>query len=202
MKTAAVASEEAVSHEHAKKNHRHILVVDRGFQYRYSLLLVGAGALIGLLCGGLMLLAHQQALADIELTPELQAELASRRVGLYFLLVAVSVLIPLGLGLVGLLVTHRIAGPVYAMSRYMSELAQGHYPTMRPLRKGDELNEMFELFHRAVDFMKAREVEEAFKLEEAILALKPHAQSTEAKAALEGLQRIHDRKREATSRNS
>ena len=69
------------------------------------------------------------------------------------------------LGLLGILITHRIAGPVLVLSRYAEAISQGTYPPMRPLRKNDELKEYFEVFRRAVDRLKAKESAEIAELE-------------------------------------
>jgi HAMP domain-containing protein len=69
------------------------------------------------------------------------------------------------LGLLGILITHRIAGPVLVLSRYAEALAQGTYPPMRALRKNDELQEYFELFRLAVERLKAKETAELAELE-------------------------------------
>lgn len=43
--------------------------------------------------------------------------------------------------------THKIAGPVYVMTRYMKEIADGKIPQhFRPLRKSDQLKEFYEVF--------------------------------------------------------
>lgn len=43
--------------------------------------------------------------------------------------------------------THKIAGPVYVMTRYMKEIAEGKIPQhFRPLRKSDQLKEFYEVF--------------------------------------------------------
>src|SRR5712664_2103164 len=39
------------------------------------------------------------------------------------------------LGLIGILITHRVAGPLYVMFSYVNTLAEGRYPTFRSLRR-------------------------------------------------------------------
>jgi signal peptidase II len=43
---------------------------------------------------------------------------------------------------VGVLVTHRIAGPVYRFERYLEQVARGEAPDDCRLRQGDELQEL------------------------------------------------------------
>jgi len=54
-----------------------------------------------------------------------------------------------------ILKTHRIAGPVYVMSGYMREMVAGKLPAfMRPLRKHDDLKNLYSLFGEVVDTLK------------------------------------------------
>lgn len=45
-----------------------------------------------------------------------------------------------------LLLTHRMAGPVYKMGLYFDKMANGRLQSIWPLRKGDLLNDYFETF--------------------------------------------------------
>ena len=40
--------------------------------------------------------------------------------------------------------THRIAGPVHVITKYIKEMADGKTPTFRPLRDKDELQELYD----------------------------------------------------------
>jgi signal transduction histidine kinase len=101
------------------------------------------------------------------------------------------------LALFGLVLTHRVAGPVYVMSLYIATLAAGRYPRMRPLRKKDELRGFFDRFSEAVDRIREREAEEARLLAEVIETLRPLATTQDAQAALSILGSIRARKRQA-----
>src|SRR5262249_16170096 len=100
------------------------------------------------------------------------------------------------LALLGLFFTHRIAGPVYAMTRYATALAEGHYPALRSLRQKDELRDFFDLFRKSIEFWRARDIEDAFRIEEAMWKLSPVASTAESKAGLAELETLHPRKRE------
>jgi hypothetical protein len=52
--------------------------------------------------------------------------------------------------------THRIAGPVYVMSRYIKDIIKGEYPVMRKIRKKDELQEFYAQFSSMVDVLRER----------------------------------------------
>ena len=57
------------------------------------------------------------------------------------------VLLPV-VGLVGILATHRWAGPLYRFQRFLEELAEGGRPGDIRLRDGDELSGFAELLNR------------------------------------------------------
>ena len=69
------------------------------------------------------------------------------------------VLAPLFL-IFGILVTFRIAGPVYRMELYLKELAAGGYSGPCSIRKGDELQELCEVLNQAVGRLRVSESEE------------------------------------------
>jgi hypothetical protein len=112
----------------------------------------------------------------------------------------VSVLMAGALALFGVLVTHRVAGPVYVMSHYIGVLAKGRYPIMRQLRKSDELRDFFHRFQDALETLRSRETAEAVDLEEAVSLLRPLATTPECVAAIERLSKMAERKRDATDR--
>lgn len=49
--------------------------------------------------------------------------------------------------------THRISGPVFVMMRYLKEIQNGNFPKTRPLRKKDELKELYTEMQKAVDYL-------------------------------------------------
>jgi len=176
-----------------------MFVVDRSFQVRYAALLGAIGAICAGLSGGAMYLLHQSIRDDLAVPEHIRLELTSRYEWVGWALIGIVVLTAATLGLFGLLLTHRIAGPVYAMTRYAAALAQGHYPPLRSLRQKDELKDFFDLFRKTIEFLRARDVEDAFRIEEAIVKLSPVASTAESQAGLAELRKLHDRKREAAN---
>jgi signal peptidase II len=69
------------------------------------------------------------------------------------LLITVVVLVPVMIG-VGILVTHRVAGPVYRFEKYLSEIARGEDVGPCVLRDGDELQELCDRLNEAVVALK------------------------------------------------
>lgn len=52
--------------------------------------------------------------------------------------------------------THRISGPVYVISNFMKDIIEGRDPKLRPLRKGDELKDFYDLFQDMVKTIRSR----------------------------------------------
>ena len=169
-------------------------LVDTGFQVRYMLRLAALGGGGVLLVGVLTYRAHKAAV-DSGASPLALA--AGGETMLW--LTGLGALAMAGLmALMGLVLTHRVAGPVYVMSLYIATLAAGRYPRMRPLRKKDELRGFFDRFSEAVDRIREREAEEARLLAEIIETLEPLATTQETQAALSILGSLRARKRQAT----
>ena len=150
---------------------RRTFLVDRSFQLKYSFILGAIGVLIGVICAVTMYLVQRRLLSDISLPPALIEELTSINRQVTWVVMIIALLCGVVLGLFGLLITHRIAGPIYALTQFVAALALGRYPLVRPIRKSDELKDFFELFRRSVESLRAREVEEIFRIEELILEL-------------------------------
>ncbi|WP_257463453.1 signal protein [Archangium lipolyticum] len=167
-------------------------LLDAGFQLRYILRLAALGGGGVLLVGVLAYRAHMSLLRN----PTPMAVVTSGETLLW--LTGLGALGVAGvLALFGLVLTHRVAGPVYVMSLYIATLAAGRYPRMRPLRQKDELRGFFDRFSEAVDRIREREAEEARLLSEVIDTLGPLATTQDAQAALSILGSIRARKRQA-----
>ena len=164
---------------------RRTYLLDREFQLKYILLLSSLGA------GGMLvlgLLAHRVHATE---------EAAQAGTTLLWLTGLGVVGLAVTLGLFGLVLTHRVAGPVHVMSLYMAALAAGRYPRLRPLRKKDELRSFFDRFGEAVERIRQREAEEAHAIAEGMEAFCPLASTEQAREALRTLESLHGRKRQA-----
>ena len=171
---------------------RRMVLLDRSFQLRYAFLLATLGAAAIALFGALAYQVHM-GVAPADGPPEV----SSAGQTLLWLTVLGALGTAAVLGLFGLLLTHRVAGPVHVMGLYMAALAAGRYPRLRPLRKRDELRSFFERFREAVDRIRTREADEARAIARVLEALRPTALSPEAREALATLEALHARKRQA-----
>jgi len=103
-------------------------------------------------------LAHQQQVLSLTLTT------------------ALSLLVVL-IGLAGIVVTHKVAGPIHKMKRQIRAVGAGKLQVPARLRKGDDLVEFFGAFESMVLNLRSRQKEEIDKLERAIEALEPKAEA-------------------------
>jgi methyl-accepting chemotaxis protein len=170
----------------AAAHHRRTYLVDPGFQLRYAALLAGAGAVLALLCGLWLHQAHLQATELLPLDAEARALVERTDLELMGALVGITALMALALGVLGVLITHRVAGPVLVLGRYLQAFAAGRYPRVRALRRGDELQRLFGAFADGVEALRDRERAHADLLDEAaarVRAALPAAPDLAATAA-------------------
>jgi hypothetical protein len=151
---------------------RRVYLVDRGFQLKYALLMAGAGALVAIIFGLWLHQAHAQAIEIAGLDPALREELARGDRQLLVAFAGIAALLALALGLLGVVMTHRVAGPVSVMGHYVSVLARGAFPRMRTLRKTDELRSFFQVFIDAVEQLRGRERRHVELLEGTVARMK------------------------------
>jgi len=90
-----------------------------------------------------------------------------QRTLLVMLTSALSLLVIL-IGLAGIVVTHKVAGPIYKMKRQIKDVGHGKLRVPIPLRKGDDLVDLFEAFEFMVVSLRERQKEEILKLETAL----------------------------------
>ena len=145
---------------------RRQVLVDRRFQLKYAVGLALGGASLCAAFGGAVWLALHQARET--LGPESQATLQGTETTVLVLTAFMALVMGLVLSLVGLLVTHRVAGPMRVLRTQLRRLAEGVYPRWRPLRSHDELRDVFAEFHATVDALRRREHEEIGALESAL----------------------------------
>lgn len=93
--------------------------------------------------------------------------LADQQRTMLTMLVVVLTLLVLGVGLAGIIVTHKVAGPIFKMTRQLEQLGEGRWTVPAPLRKGDELVSFFGAFRATVKRLRARREQELDRLDEA-----------------------------------
>jgi nitrogen fixation/metabolism regulation signal transduction histidine kinase len=106
----------------------------------------------------------QRLLAEAEL-------LAHKQQTLMTVLVAGLSLLVLFIGVLGILITHKVAGPIYKMKRQLREVGEGVLRRPSKLRKGDELVHFFEAFEDMIDRLRQRQKYEVAQVDDVIASL-------------------------------
>lgn len=173
-------------------------LVDRGFQLKYALLMAAAGLVVAAVFGLWLHQVHAQATALLSPDPEVRALVEKSDRLLLAAFAGIALLLAAALGLLGVVITHRVAGPVFVMGHYLSVLAEGRFPRMRTLRRSDELKAFFRTFIQSVELMKVREARHAMVLEDAVARMRAAAtRAPELAPAMEALAAAARTRREA-----
>ncbi|MRG93266.1 HAMP domain-containing protein [Polyangium spumosum] len=77
----------------------------------------------------------------------------------------------------GIVVTHKIAGPVFKMKRMFSRVGEGHLALHERLRKGDEMQDFFESFDQMLGNLRAQKQREIAQIDEVITRMEADASS-------------------------
>ncbi len=136
-----------------KQNRRRKYFVNPAFQWKYTLTIaITVFVATSAASSVLYTVLHQQARMRVMQPNSYTTDVASV---VLLSALAFSAVTAGALGLWCVIATHRICGPVFVLQRYMSELAEGHLPNLRPLRKKDEFKELYATCSRAVESLKA-----------------------------------------------
>jgi hypothetical protein len=92
------------------------------------------------------------------------------RMRILWVLISTSVLLALGLGLYGIKMTHRVAGPLFKITLYFGKMRDGRFDKVYGLRKGDQLGDFYEHFKTAHAGVVAREREDIAQIKKVIAA--------------------------------
>ena len=122
-------------------------LVNSGLQLR----LIGAfGGLAAMACMFQVYLVHSTLMPVISASDGPPAELYG--VLISNVVLTFAVLFPLML-VVGILITHRVAGPIYRFEQHLGAIARGENPGVCRIRKGDELQSLCTAINAAMPAM-------------------------------------------------
>ena len=183
-----------------RRRRRLIPVVDLRFQLKYAGLVAAVGVACSSVCGLLLLESHRENTSLLSLGASSVVVEEAQRGDQIFMIYLILGIFLTGLLLfgVGILITHRMAGPLFLTQRYLTLLAQGTHPDMRPIRARDEYRGFYEAVCRACDAMAARDRKYLRELED-VLATIPEERSDQAEnendKARERLETLRDQLR-------
>jgi nitrogen fixation/metabolism regulation signal transduction histidine kinase len=126
-------------------------------------------------------LKAQQALLEKQAgeLKQQSAAIQGQQRNMFVTLTSALALLVVLIGFAGIMVTHKVAGPIFKMKRQIREVGEGHLRIPNKLRKGDELVDFFEAFETMVINLRSRQQGEIDKLDQAIKALEPKAEPGE-----------------------
>jgi nitrogen fixation/metabolism regulation signal transduction histidine kinase len=90
-------------------------------------------------------------------------------------------------GIAGIIFTHKVAGPIFKMKRLLREVGEGKLVLQGRLRKGDELQDFFEVFATMVEKLRERQAGEIATLDGVIADAKKNEADGAVVARLESL---------------
>jgi hypothetical protein len=120
-----------------------------------------------------------------KLISDQQASLIRGQQKMLLSLVGGLTLMVLCIGVLGILFTHRVAGPVFKMKRLLKMVGDGRLHIAESLRKGDELQSFFDTFTAMVASLREREKVKLEAVDKALQALDGNDLDA-ARAALTG----------------
>jgi len=126
----------------------------------------------------------EKNLADVRAK---EVEIASDRKRIQLLLVGSGVALVVLLTLMGVIITHRIVGPVHKMKRLLRRVSTGRLVIEERLRRGDELEDLFDTFLQMTYSLRAMQTARLATLDG---ALRNAEASGSPEAVLEGLRAL------------
>jgi methyl-accepting chemotaxis protein len=178
----------------SSRHHRKLAnyLLDKNLQLRYVLLVTVLSATIAGALGYMIYDQRRTASASIErdlqvLTSadashrEFQDEVASGLLSDDQALVYKMVVVGFGLVIILsaylVIMTHKVAGPLYKVSMYFERMAQGRLGAVTPLRRGDMLQDFFADFKHMHEALRARAQADVEVMAQAAAALREPARA-------------------------
>lgn len=116
-----------------------------------------------------------------------QTAIGKQRTQLLITLSASLTLLIVMLGLAGIVITHKIVGPVFKMKRLIRELGDGKLVVPGRLRAGDELVDLFDAFATMVEKLRVKQEKEIDLLDACIAQARASNADEQTLSKLDGL---------------
>jgi len=121
--------------------------------------------------------------ADLE---KQAAKFAAQQQALLVGLVLALVVLVVCIGFAGIVVTHKVSGPVFKMQRMFGQVGDGHFSVRERLRKGDEMQTFFEAFEKMLGRLRDIQGQDMQSIDKAIASI----ESNGSKDAVETLTKL------------
>lgn len=144
-------------HEHKRKVRNYL--VNPRFQFKFTVYFIVSGvAVVGILVALIYnkLKMAQDMLASPQASPlALQAQLNTVMFDITTITIVTFVLFTLVSFIYAIIISHRIAGPVVAICKYIDDIKAGDYDTDRTLRQYDELKPIMDKLNDLATSLKS-----------------------------------------------
>ncbi len=104
---------------------------------------------------------------DNQLAQELARQFAHSDRILMLILIAFGFVLSIVMAVYGIMLTHKVAGPLYKITNHLDKMRDGKLGIVYNLRKGDQLVDFFEHFKGAHDALRTRTEEDIALLDKA-----------------------------------
>ncbi|HZS40208.1 MAG TPA: hypothetical protein VFF06_25430 [Polyangia bacterium] len=164
--------------KHQRKVRNYLL--NLRYQLKYTLTIVGISLVLTGGLGWMVMSKAREASRVVQVqamdpTNELAQQLATQFEHndkiMLVVLIGFAVLLCGVLTVYGIIITHKVAGPLYKVTLYLDKIRDGRLGVVYNLRKGDELVDFFEHFKNAHDKLRERTQADIALLDKAIAAL-------------------------------
>jgi K+-sensing histidine kinase KdpD len=158
--------------EHRPQIRRRVFLIDRHFQLKWTLLIVMVGVVISSGLGSLVVWVTRENTELLSMDALFADRIAEYDSHVFWYLIAFVVVMALALAVWGILLTHRVAGPIRILSRGLQMLAMGQRPRTRKLRKRDDLQGLFRSYVFMINEVQVRQRAEIELIEAALVILR------------------------------
>jgi hypothetical protein len=179
-------------------------LLDVGLQLRYTAFIIMLAAFLTAVLGYKIYEATQDTskviwmtvLVDPSSVGELEAQFRSNDRIVLWSIVGFGLVLVLSVAGAGIWITHKVAGPLYNIGAICGRVRDNKLaPSLRQLRKGDELQEFYSQFRDMYEALRGRVNRDVLTLSAAISALEGvDPKPAGVDRALEDLRRLRDEK--------
>ena len=183
-------------------------LIDVGLQLRYTATIVIVAVVLTIILGIRIYQATQDTskvilwtgLVDPATAQELQTQFAQSDRTVVWGIIGFGIILVLSIGGVGILLTHKVAGPLYKISSFFGRIRDNRLgPAPAKLRKGDELQNFYLSFREMHQAVRGRVEDDVRVLEEALTAIEatPEGRAQSLQHALDELRQLRKRKEDS-----
>ena len=183
-------------------------LLDVGLQLRYTATIVVIAVVLTAILGHRIYQATQDTskvilwtgLVDEAVKKELETNFAQSDRTVLLGIIGFGVVLVLSISGVGILLTHKVAGPLYKISSFFGRIRDNRLgPAPAKLRKGDELQDFYSSFREMHQAVRGRVEDDVRVLEGALASIEatPEGKSPGLQRALDDLRKLQKRKEDS-----